>query len=391
MGKIKNTKLFIKLGLIIVLFIGEIVGFYFFFNNYLAGLRLPSADVTSLIIISLSGLAIVGLTIFIAMLIVISNITRPMNRLADISKYLAEGDLQFKIDEKLVKGNDHIGNLGKAFNYMIQNLKPLIENIKTTSISTSSAAAQLSASSEQVNSSMEHVNLAIKKIATGTQIVSKNSTDVKMAAEKAEISVKEGYNSTKIVTEKMKSISQAAKTSAEKMDNLGTKSSEIGKIVGTINNMAEQTNLLALNAAIEAARAGEAGRGFAVVADEVRRLAEESGKASSQITELISNIQMEIHEAVVSMEENTQQVEEGDSSIQNALKSFDIIPVLLENINRILGDMSTVAHENAMASDEVSSSVGETTAIMQQVASSAQQLNANAETLRHFVNKFKLN
>ena len=111
-----------------------------------------------------------------------------------------------------------------------------------------------------------------------------------------------------------------------KISALGEKSKEIGNIVDTINQISEQTNLLALNAAIEAARAGEAGRGFAVVADEVRKLAEESGNATQQISNLIKSIRDEIDGAVKSMSENTAQVEEGSKGVSEAVKAFEILP-----------------------------------------------------------------
>jgi methyl-accepting chemotaxis protein len=188
----------------------------------------------------------------------------------------------------------------------------------------------------------------------------------------------------------MESISSTTKEGAEKVKALGAKSEQIGNIVETINGISEQTNLLALNAAIEAARAGEAGRGFAVVADEVRKLAEESQKATAQISGLIGEIQEEIGGAVASMDINTTQVDEGVKAVRDSLAAFEEIPLLVGQVNKAIAQISAISEENAAGAEEVSASVEEVTSAMQQVASAAQQLSKGASDLKTQVGRFKV-
>jgi methyl-accepting chemotaxis protein len=189
----------------------------------------------------------------------------------------------------------------------------------------------------------------------------------------------------------MSVIKRTTQEGAEKIASLGEKSKEIGQIVNTINQISEQTNLLALNAAIEAARAGEAGRGFAVVADEVRKLAEESGQATKQIRDLIGGIQTEIDSAVRSMSENTKQVEEGSKGVELAVTTFETLPQVIDAVNKSAEEVGTVAQENASGAEEVSASIEEVTSSMQQVSNAAQQMASVASELKTVVERFKLN
>ncbi len=189
----------------------------------------------------------------------------------------------------------------------------------------------------------------------------------------------------------MQVIRDTTQEGADKIKALGEKSKMIGNIVDTINQISEQTNLLALNAAIEAARAGETGRGFAVVADEVRKLAEESSQATNQIRELISGIQKEIDEAVRSMSMNTKQVKEGSRDVEEAVKSFQILPVIVESVNKSAMEVSSIAEENASGSEEASSAIQQVSASMQQVTSSAQELTNVAGKLKNIAEDLSKN
>ena len=317
----------------------------------------------------------------------LENVAKPVKELSSVSEKIAQGDLRNKIE---IDAKGDINILINSFKTMSQNLKELIGSIKKNADTTAAATEELSASSEEVNSSMQQVSTTVQEVANGAQKVSKSANDSREAAEKTSESAKKGSDAASSVNQKMTVISTSTNEGAEKIKTLGQKSNEIGKIVDTIKNISEQTNLLALNAAIEAARAGEAGRGFAVVADEVRKLAEDSGRASEQISDLITSIQKEISVSVDSMEKNIKSVDEGNSAVNVALESFKAIPELIKTVTNSLGDMAAVAEENAAGSEEVSSSVQEVTSAMEQVSSSAQQLSAGAEELRNLVNKFKI-
>lgn len=301
-----------------------------------------------------------------------------------------QGDLNIRIDKSLVDNNSEIGKLARSFYKMVDSLKAIITTIKSNISTTAASAEQLSTSAQQVNASMQQFSSTIEVVAKGASRVSSGAQEVQEISSKTSESAEKGGRSTQTVKDKMSSINVTTKEGADKMKILGERSNKISDIVNTISGISEQTNLLALNAAIEAARAGEAGRGFAVVADEVRKLAEESRTATEQIAVLIEDIKKEIISSVETMDRNYVQVTEGNQSIQEALKSFETIPVLVDNVSQSLTKMVASAEENATGANLLNSSVQQVTSAMQQVSSAAQQLSANAEELSRLSNRFKV-
>jgi methyl-accepting chemotaxis protein len=209
----------------------------------------------------------------------------------------------------------------------------------------------------------------------------------------------------------MRRIKDTIEPAAAKVKELGERSAEIGSIVEVIDDIAEQTNLLALNAAIEAARAGEHGKGFAVVADEVRRLAERSSKATKEISQLITAVQNGTAEAVAAMNEGTQEVEEGSKLALDAGKSLaDILTAVEATNNQVqmissaaqqmtasstavvksTDNISSISEENAAAAEEVSASTEEMSVQVEDMAASAESLTKMAENLKVLVGRFNL-
>ena len=319
----------------------------------------------------------------------LDNVTQPVAQIATTAGYIAQGDLTQSVAFEGVKGD--VKKLADGFKTMLDGLKETIAAVKSSTDQVASGAEELSSSAEEVNASMEEVSSTIQQVATGSQNTAKDSETMLKQAQEAGKSSEDGQRAAKQVNDKMYLIKQTTQEGANKIQALGEKSKEIGKIVDTINQISEQTNLLALNAAIEAARAGEAGRGFAVVADEVRKLAEESGQATQQIRVLIGGIQTEIDSAVKSMGENTKQVEEGSKGVEAALTAFNTLPQVIGSVNKSAQEVGSVAQENASGAEEVSASIEEVTSSMQQVSGAAQQMSSIAAELKTIVSRFKLN
>ncbi len=317
-----------------------------------------------------------------------SRLANQLQKIIDSTRAMANGDLTQHID--LHAMTPEFRSLATHFDAMRVQFSMLLVRIIGTTNTAASNAEELSASAEEVNSSLQQVSSTIQEIAKSAQELSKDATNAANRSKMTEQSATNGSKNASTINEKMGSLSGTIKTGADKVKSLGEKSKRIGDIVTTINRISEQTNLLALNAAIEAARAGEAGRGFAVVADEVRKLAEESHKATSQIGELLGSIQTEIDASVGQMAENTRQVADSSKTITQALASFEEIPVLVDAVNQSINHISSISEENAAGAEEVTASVEEVTSATNQVAAAAQQLSRAANELRTLLNQFRV-
>jgi methyl-accepting chemotaxis protein len=241
-------------------------------------------------------------------------------------------------------------------------------------------------------------------VATAGEEMSATSGDIAqnclMAAEGAQQAAQSAQNGADVVEKTVRVMGQIAEKvqeSARTVESLGARSDQIGAIIGTIEDIADQTNLLALNAAIEAARAGEQGRGFAVVADEVRALAERTTRATREIGEMIKAIQNETKGAVAAMEQGVHQVENGTIE---AAKSGQALQDILQQINDVsmqVNQIATAAEEQTATTGEISSNMQQITEVVQQTsqgaqesASAAAQLSGNADELQRLVQQFKL-
>jgi methyl-accepting chemotaxis protein len=233
-----------------------------------------------------------------------------------------------------------------------------------------------------------------------TKTIMENSKNASVAAETAKlarVSAEQGGKVVDDTVEGMKRIAGVVNKSAETVKELGKSSDQIGEIIGVIDDIADQTNLLALNAAIEAARAGEQGRGFAVVADEVRKLAERTTKATKEIAGMIKKIQSDTSGAVQSMEEGTNEVERGIELADKAGSSLKEIVGVSQKVTDMVTQIAAASEEQSSASEQISKNVeaiskvtGETAQGTQQIARAAEDLNRLTENLQKLIGDFKV-
>ena len=321
-------------------------------------------------------------------------------RLLDEMGSLAEGDLTVKT----TVSEDITGAIADSVNYAIDELRSLVTTINETSEQVSSSAQEtqttarhLANAAEQQAQQISTATSAINQIASSMDDVSKNSAE---SADVAERSVKIASHGAEVVRETisgMDSIRDQIQETSKRIKRLGESSQEIGSIVELINDIAEQTNILALNAAIQAASAGEAGRGFAVVADEVQRLAERSTSATKRIETLVQTIQSDTNEAVNSMEQTTAEVVAGARLAEDAGSALGDIERVSHDLSALIQNISTAAREQSAAATDISVSMNAIQEITSQTSQGASQtadsigtLAQLASDLRRSVAHFKL-
>jgi twitching motility protein PilJ len=321
-------------------------------------------------------------------------------RLLDVMGSLAEGDLTVKT----TVSEDITGAIADSVNYAIDELRSLVTTINETSEQVSSSAQEtqttarnLADAAEQQAQQISSATSAINQIVSSMDIVSKDSAE---SADVAERSVKIASRGAEVVRETisgMDSIRDQIQETSKRIKRLGESSQEIGSIVELINDIAEQTNILALNAAIQAASAGEAGRGFAVVADEVQRLAERSTSATKRIETLVQTIQSDTNEAVNSMEQTTAEVVAGARLAEDAGSALGDIERVSHDLSALIQSISTAAREQSAAATDISVSMNAIQEITSQTSQGASQtadsigtLAQLASDLRRSVAHFKL-
>jgi len=303
-----------------------------------------------------------------------------------------------------IRSRDEIGLASLALNDMKNNLREMIEAIAKTAEHLASATEELSASAAQQAQGSETqkdqavvVATAMQEMVATVGQVSENSNRAAEASRKAAQTAQRGGAIVEDTLTKMHSIADGVRNTATKMTELGKASDQIGHIVGVIDDIADQTNLLALNAAIEAARAGEQGRGFAVVADEVRKLAERTTGATKEIAQMIKNIQGETRLAVTAMEAGTQQVEDGVKSTTQAGVSLKEIIQMVEQVGEMVNSIATAATEQSSVSEQINQNMDQIARLAresavgsQESAKACQELSGLALDLQKMVSRFRL-
>lgn len=372
---------------------GETIGIWYVgvpatpYDNMISNFRL------NMIVYSMVGI-LIG---FLAAFLIAYTVHAPLRRIGKSVNRASEGDLTQVIPSL---ANDEVGKLANRTNMMIEKMSDLISKNKELTYNVSESSDQLlkrteisahlmedmATKAEEMNSNTEmqadltsKSKITINEMSTVIQTVAENAQDVSTSAFSATNIAQDGGKQIDMAIRQIAIISDTVNSTANIVEDLGTKSQEIGQIIDLITNIASQTNLLALNAAIEAARAGEQGRGFAVVAEEVRKLAEESEEATKRIALLIEQVQGETDKAVSAMQSGTNEVANGTEVVAKAGEAFEQIIVAVEKVNEQIQEMSAASEEMAASAETALDSIEQTTLTAEENAVLARQISQMAE------------
>ncbi|MCI4624565.1 MAG: methyl-accepting chemotaxis protein [Candidatus Magnetoovum sp. WYHC-5] len=359
------------------------------------------AEASSISTITLASGVIIFLVIAVIWYLINESVTKPINILVDSANAIASGDLTINLNG--LSQGDEIGELIKAVGRMKDALNEIISEISNTADQVNSAVLALSETVRQITRKVDDQAGRANQVATSSTEMSQTVMDIaKNAAEIASSAgdtlntAKNGADVVGKTVAEVQEISRTVTDLASVMTSLGDRSKQIGEIVGVINDIADQTNLLALNAAIEAARAGEQGRGFAVVADEVRKLAEKTAKATMEISEMIQAIQNETDKAVTSMDESLVRVESGANfstqagdALQRIVSSVQDLQTMVQQIASATEEMSSVTEQMGGDIEAIANAASETSSDTGQVADASTNLSSLSENLQSILSRFK--
>ncbi|UYO35009.1 methyl-accepting chemotaxis protein [Bacillus zhangzhouensis] len=380
----------------------------------------------SAIIVLISSFILGGVAIFF----IVRSITVGLRRLVNFSEKVSEGDLTETLE---TKSKDEIGDLTRSFSKMSESLRNIIRAVQQSVDNVASASEELTASASQTSQATEHITMSIEQFSNGNeaqnekvesstnQLVAMNeglqdmshtSSEVAAVSLQSTEAAGQGGRIVESTASQMKHIDQSVQEAEQVMKELEYKSKDITSILNVINGIADQTNLLALNAAIEAARAGESGRGFSVVAEEVRKLAVQSADSAKEIEKLIQEIVLEIAKSQDMFKAVNREVNAGLGMTEEAKKSFRHIYEAAEEMSKKLSqlndtaidlssgsklvsqamqEMRQVSRESAANIQDIAASAEEQLASMEEITSSSVTLANMAEELKELTSQFKIN
>ncbi|MDA8427709.1 MAG: methyl-accepting chemotaxis protein [Geobacteraceae bacterium] len=351
-------------------------------------------------------IAVLSTALFVLLGVVFSmllfwSISDALKRIITYLSKMADSDLSQTIS---ANRDNEISAIIRSIASVQSTMRDIITQISRSSELVTKTAQQLTTHANQIAAGAENVAVQTNTVAVASEEMAATSNDIAHnclnAAEnsnQASITAHAGADVVRQTTDGMERIANRVKDAAATVAGLGSRSEQIGQIIGTIEDIADQTNLLALNAAIEAARAGEQGRGFAVVADEVRALAERTTKATREIGDMIKAIQNETRGAVSAIEEGVAEVERGTEYSNQSGQALQQILNQVNDVTMQVNQIATAAEEQTATTAEIAANIQQVTDVVQQTSRSAtetavaaSQLSSEAEHLQNLVCKFKL-
>ena len=322
---------------------------------------------------------------------ILDNILKPVNEASSVLEIMATGDLttrmrgEYEGDHQKLK--DSINSLGSNLGGLITQVSELAGTVTEIAVEISSNSETMASGSQEQSAQADEVATAVEEM---SRTVTENAMGASKTAEEADRNgqiAQEGGSVVEQTVGKMRDIANVVKLSAENMEKLGNSSQQIGEIISVIDDIADQTNLLALNAAIEAARAGEQGRGFAVVADEVRKLAERTTEATQQIADMIKGIQNETSQAVTAMNQGNEEVNSGIELADKAGNSLQEIVSSSQEVLDMINQIAAASEEQSSTSEQIARNVEAISHVTNDSAKKISEIAHSSDELRRLTNQ----